>query len=265
MWWGARAVLVPGVLALLPEYAGLEDPVADLRAACERAVAWLGADGPSGAGHGAGPAGGAEHLLASRRSRAGRARRRVATSSSATARPSAPRRRPATSTSGRRAFDAALGDGARARARWPTSTCRLSGELWADTDAIAAARPRCCRPGCPATDRLRRRPVRRAVLGGQVGVVRVLRRAPRRRPPTTSPTISPSSTRRPRDPWLRVNMVEHGRRRRDRRVRAQRLDQQRGRPRSSSTTCARTPTRSWSARAPRGRGLRAGRQCRWSW
>ena len=36
-----RAVLVPGVLALLPEYAGLTDPVADLRRACRDAVAWL--------------------------------------------------------------------------------------------------------------------------------------------------------------------------------------------------------------------------------
>jgi hypothetical protein len=39
-----RVVLVPGVLALLPEYAGLEDPVAELRAACLSAVAWLGPD-----------------------------------------------------------------------------------------------------------------------------------------------------------------------------------------------------------------------------
>jgi hypothetical protein len=39
-----RVVLVPGVLALLPEYAGLEDPVAELRAACLEAVAWLGDD-----------------------------------------------------------------------------------------------------------------------------------------------------------------------------------------------------------------------------
>ena len=39
-----RVVLVPGVLALLPEYAGLEDPVAELRAACLAAVAWLGPD-----------------------------------------------------------------------------------------------------------------------------------------------------------------------------------------------------------------------------
>lgn len=35
-------VLVPGVLALLPEYASLEDPVADLRDVCVSAVADLG-------------------------------------------------------------------------------------------------------------------------------------------------------------------------------------------------------------------------------
>jgi hypothetical protein len=37
-----RVVLVPGVLALLPAYASLDDPVADLRAAALAAVAWLG-------------------------------------------------------------------------------------------------------------------------------------------------------------------------------------------------------------------------------
>jgi len=36
-----RVVLVPGVLALLPEYAGIEDPVAELRAACLAAVGSL--------------------------------------------------------------------------------------------------------------------------------------------------------------------------------------------------------------------------------
>jgi hypothetical protein len=41
-----RAALVPGVLALLPEYAGLEDPVAELRAACLEAVKWLAEAGP---------------------------------------------------------------------------------------------------------------------------------------------------------------------------------------------------------------------------
>ena len=39
-----RVVLVPGVLALLPEYAGIEDPVAELRAACLGAVRWLGGE-----------------------------------------------------------------------------------------------------------------------------------------------------------------------------------------------------------------------------
>ena len=39
-----RVVLVPGVLALLPEYAGIDDPVAPLRAACVEAVRWLGAE-----------------------------------------------------------------------------------------------------------------------------------------------------------------------------------------------------------------------------
>ncbi|WP_338087945.1 hypothetical protein [Nocardioides lijunqiniae] len=38
-----RVVLVPGVLALLPSYGGLEDPVAELRSACLDAVVWLGA------------------------------------------------------------------------------------------------------------------------------------------------------------------------------------------------------------------------------
>lgn len=39
-----RVALVPGCLALLPEYASVEDPVAELRAACRAAVEWLGAD-----------------------------------------------------------------------------------------------------------------------------------------------------------------------------------------------------------------------------
>lgn len=40
-----RIAVVPGALALLPEYAGLADPVAELRAAARAAVAWLG-EGP---------------------------------------------------------------------------------------------------------------------------------------------------------------------------------------------------------------------------
>lgn len=42
-----RLVIVPSTLALLPEYASLEDPVAELRAAAEGAVDWLLADGPA--------------------------------------------------------------------------------------------------------------------------------------------------------------------------------------------------------------------------
>ena len=41
----ARIVLVPGVLALRPEYASLVDPVAELRAAVTAAVEWAGPEG----------------------------------------------------------------------------------------------------------------------------------------------------------------------------------------------------------------------------
>lgn len=41
---GRRVALVPGVLALLPEYASSADPVPELRAACLAAVGWLGPD-----------------------------------------------------------------------------------------------------------------------------------------------------------------------------------------------------------------------------
>ena len=40
-----RVVIAPPVPALLPDYAGREDPVGPLRAALKQAVAWLG-DGP---------------------------------------------------------------------------------------------------------------------------------------------------------------------------------------------------------------------------
>jgi len=39
-----RVVLAPPVLAFLPQYAGLEDPVAELRATVLDAVGWLGRD-----------------------------------------------------------------------------------------------------------------------------------------------------------------------------------------------------------------------------
>ncbi|MCZ4500162.1 MAG: hypothetical protein JWQ74_2717 [Marmoricola sp.] len=42
-----RLVIVPSALALLPEYASTVDPVAEVRAATEAAVAWLVADAPA--------------------------------------------------------------------------------------------------------------------------------------------------------------------------------------------------------------------------
>ncbi|TIC79477.1 hypothetical protein [Nocardioides sp. GY 10127] len=42
----SRIAVVPGVLALLPDYPSRVDPVADLRAACLEAVRWVGAGGP---------------------------------------------------------------------------------------------------------------------------------------------------------------------------------------------------------------------------
>lgn len=44
-----RVVLVPGVLALRPEYASLTDPVASLRAAVDAALAWAAEAGDAGA------------------------------------------------------------------------------------------------------------------------------------------------------------------------------------------------------------------------
>ena len=42
-----RAVIVPSTLALLPEYASIDDPIADLRKAVDDAVTWLIEDGPA--------------------------------------------------------------------------------------------------------------------------------------------------------------------------------------------------------------------------
>jgi hypothetical protein len=42
-----RVAIVPGALALLPQYAGLSDPIAELRLACQEAVAWLVEEGPT--------------------------------------------------------------------------------------------------------------------------------------------------------------------------------------------------------------------------
>lgn len=42
-----RVVVVPGTLALLPEYASIDDPIADLRKAVDGALGWLLDEGPA--------------------------------------------------------------------------------------------------------------------------------------------------------------------------------------------------------------------------
>lgn len=139
----SRAVLVPGVLALLPEYAGQQDPVAEVRAACERAVAGLGADVTVLAG----PQGGrvAAHLL-ERTERAGDEPSYLAVGNG-----SARRTEKAPGHVDDRAvpFDDALGE-ALASGRLAEVDLGLAGELWADTDAIADL-ARLLPPGLPAT------------------------------------------------------------------------------------------------------------------
>src|SRR4051794_38159848 len=64
----SRVVIVPSTLALLPEYASLDDPLPDLRAAVVDAVAWLLEDGPATAYRGSPSTHRlAEHLLGAHR------------------------------------------------------------------------------------------------------------------------------------------------------------------------------------------------------
>ena len=138
-----RAVLVPGVLALLPEYAGLEDPVAELRAACLEAVGWLGEDvtvlaGPQGRRV-------AEHLLTSTT--------RTGTDPSylVVGNGSAKRRDTSPGYVDERAlpFDADLG--ARLRSGELSGIdAALARELWADTEPIARL-DGLLPPGCACT------------------------------------------------------------------------------------------------------------------
>lgn len=138
-----RAVLVPGVLALLPEYAGLQDPVADLRAACLDAVGWLGGDvtvlaGPQGRRV-------ADHLLSSTTRTDGAASYLVVGNGSAKRRDTSPgyvdeRAIP---------FDADLGARLRSGALSGIDA-ELSRELWADTGAVARL-DGVLPPGCAGT------------------------------------------------------------------------------------------------------------------
>ena len=127
-----RVVLVPGTLALLPEYAGLEDPVAELRAAALEAVAWLGSDVTVLADdQGARVAG---HLLTATERAGGDASYLVVGNGSAMRTEKAPGHLDERAHD----FDAALG--AALRAGRPEVDVDLARELWASVDAIVRLR-----------------------------------------------------------------------------------------------------------------------------
>jgi hypothetical protein len=125
-----RVVLVPGVLALLPEYAGLEDPVAELRAAALAAAGWLGRDvtvlaDTQGARV-------AAHLLEVS-SRDGNEPSYLVVGNGSAKRTE---KAPGHFDERAEAFDAALG--ASLRAGRPAVDAALARELWASTDAVVA-------------------------------------------------------------------------------------------------------------------------------
>ena len=123
-----RVVLVPGVLALLPEYAGIEDPVAELRAACLEAVAWLGQEVTLLASEQGARV--ARHLLDSVPRTGAEASYLVVGNGSAMRTEKAPGHFDERAE----AFDAALG--ASLRDGHPAVDLALAAELWADVDAI---------------------------------------------------------------------------------------------------------------------------------
>jgi hypothetical protein len=127
---GTRVALVPGTLALLPEYAGLEDPVAELRAACLGAAGWLGSDVTVLADEQGGRV--AAYLLeaAPQPARAGDAAYLVVGNGSATRTEQAPGHLDERAA----AFDAALGGGLRAG--HVEVDAELAGELWARLGGI---------------------------------------------------------------------------------------------------------------------------------
>jgi hypothetical protein len=121
-------VLVPGVLALLPEYAGIEDPVAELRAACLAAVGRLGSEVAVLAdGQGARVAG---HLLDSTDRPGDEPSYLVVGNGSAMRTEKAPGHFDERAEG----FDAALG--ASLRAGLPAADVDLARELWASVDAM---------------------------------------------------------------------------------------------------------------------------------
>jgi hypothetical protein len=124
-----RVVLVPGVLALLPEYAGLEDPVAELRAAALAAVGWLGREVTVLAD--AQGARVAAHLLEVASRESDEPSYLVVGNGSAMRTEKAPGHFDERAE----AFDAALG--ASLRAGRPAVDADLARQLWASADAVA--------------------------------------------------------------------------------------------------------------------------------
>ena len=186
-------------------------------------------------------------------------RRRRRTSSSATAAPGAPRRRPATSTSGRAAFDDALAGACADRPGGPRpSTATSAASCWPSVDGDRRA-ARALGRRRPGRGRLRRRPVRRAVLGDEVGALEGAGRAGR---PTTCATLyavaahavaaaqlgQPPSTAPPR-----ATDGKSG------------VDQQRRRQAGLRHPARASPTRSWSGRGRRASRATGRRPCRSSW
>ena len=123
-----KVVLVPGVLALLPEYVGIEDPVAELRAAALDAVAWLGREVTVLAD--AQGARVAAYLLGATDRGDDEASYLVVGNGSAKRTEKAPGHLDERAA----AFDAALGASLRAGA--PVVDLGLARELWASVDAI---------------------------------------------------------------------------------------------------------------------------------
>ncbi len=125
-----RVVLVPGVLALLPEYAGIEDPVAELRTAALGAVAGLGAEVTVLAD--AQGARVAAYLLEATDHSGDEASYLVVANGSAMRTEKAPGHFDERAE----AFDAALGESLRAGR--PAVDVDLARELWASVDALVA-------------------------------------------------------------------------------------------------------------------------------
>jgi hypothetical protein len=125
-----KVVLVPGVLALLPEYAGIEDPVAELRAAALAAVGRLGREVTVLAD--AQGARVASHLLELIERDGDEPSYLVVGNGSAMRTEKAPGHFDERAE----AFDAALGESLRAGR--PAVDVDLARELWASVDALVA-------------------------------------------------------------------------------------------------------------------------------